>query len=70
MLKPEFKKYRRIEIAELRPYIPHEDLKDVSVSNRDEPLTDSGGMIARNPRDHKDQWYINGQYVRRNFKEI
>jgi hypothetical protein len=27
-----------------------------------------GGMIARNPRDHADQWYISKEYVENNFE--
>ncbi len=54
-----FKKYRRTNIAEMRPYIYGEKLidKNVSISKADRdnghPLP--GDMIARNPNDHKDQ---------------
>ena len=28
------------------------------------------GMIARNPKNHKDQWYVAKQYYLDNFEEI
>jgi len=62
-----FKGYRRSGIAECRPYILGEDLTNISVSNEDDPPTDTGGMIGRNPQNHNDQWYIAGQYFRDNF---
>jgi len=52
-----FKKYRRKNYAEMRPYIKGEDLTNISVSNVDDPETDMG-MVARNPKNHKDQWYV------------
>lgn len=65
----EFKKYRRTNIAEMRPYILREDLKDISVSNVDDPEKDMG-MIARNPENHRDQWYVARKYFEENFEEI
>lgn len=52
----EFKKYIRKGFSELRPYIPGEDLSAVSIADVDTP--EKGGMIARNPKNHKDQWYV------------
>lgn len=63
----EFKKYRRTNIAEMRPYIPGEDLTSVSVSPTDNPISDLG-MIARNPKNHADQWYVARQYFEDNFE--
>ena len=42
----EFKQYRRKGLAEMRPYVPGEDLSGVSVSEGDDPMNDLG-MIAR-----------------------
>jgi hypothetical protein len=56
----EFKKYTRKGFSEMRPYIPGEDLDNVSVADVDIP--EIGGMIARNPKNHKDQWYVAKQY--------
>ena len=64
-----FKQYRRKQIAELRPYVKGEDLSGISVADVDDPETD-GGMIARNPKNHADQWYVARQYFADNFEEI
>lgn len=63
----EFKKYLRTNIAEMRPYIKGEDITEISVSNTDFPEGDMG-MIARNPENHKDQWYVAKKYFNDNFK--
>ena len=74
----EFKKYRRTNIAEMR-YAKAEDFKvvnDISVSETDKNetynlkigLTDSAGMIARNPENHNDQWYVAKKYFEDNFE--
>ncbi|MCK4329298.1 hypothetical protein KAX02_05595 [candidate division WOR-3 bacterium] len=64
-----FKKYRRTNIAEMRPYIRGEDLTGISISNVDK-LENDLGMIARNPKNHKDQWYVARKYFEENFEEI
>ena len=58
-----FKQYKRTNIAEMRPYIQGEDMTSISVAAVDSPSEDAG-MVARNPNNHKDQWY-----VARNFNE-
>lgn len=65
----EFQKYRRTNIAEMRPYITGEDLTNISVSPTDNPETDNG-MIARNPKNHKDQWYVARAYFEENFEPV
>lgn len=65
----EFKKYKRTNIAEMRPYIYGENLKGISVSEVDYPREDMG-MIARNPENHKDKWYVAKKYFEDNFEEI
>lgn len=62
-----FKKYRRTNIAEMREYVLDEDLTYISVSKTDFPRTDKG-MIARNPENHKDQWYVARAYFEANFE--
>lgn len=44
----------------MRPYVPGEDLTGISVSAQDTP--EEGGYIARNPENHKDQWYVAKAY--------
>jgi len=65
----EFQRYRRTNIAEMRPYIKGEDLSEVSVSDVDSPHDDMG-MIARNPHNHDDQWYVARKYFDDNFVPI
>ena len=62
----QFKKYIRKGYSEMRPYIPGEDLSSVSVAEVDNPTL--GGMIARNPKSHKDQWYVAKQYFNDNLE--
>ena len=61
-----FKKYTRKDFSEMRPYIPGEDLNNVSVADVDTP--EVGGMIARNPKKHEDQWYVAKQYFEDNLE--
>jgi len=64
-----FKQYRKKNIAEMRPYIKGEDLTKISVSNVDDPENDMG-MVARNPLNHDDQWYIAKKYFEDNFELV
>jgi len=64
-----FKKYRRTNIAEMRPYVFKEDNRYMSISDVDCSDYDMG-MVARNPKNHKDQWYVARQYFKDNFEEI
>ena len=58
----EFKQYRRRQIAELRPYVPGENLTEqrVSISAEDAAAGSpkAGDMVARNPKNHADQWLV------------
>lgn len=66
----EFVRYRRKQIAELRPYEPGEDLDGVSISAADRAASSpkAGDMIARNPRDHADRWLVAARYFADNFE--
>jgi hypothetical protein len=64
-----FKQYRKKNIAEMRPYIKGEDLTKISVSGVDDPEND-GGMVARNPLNHDDQWYVAKKYFDDNFELV
>lgn len=64
-MKDEFSKHKRTELAEMRPYVEGEDMKDISVSQVDTP--EVGGWIARNPEKHTDQWYVTKDYYAKNL---
>jgi hypothetical protein len=65
MSNGEFKKYIRKGCSEMRPYVPGEDLSNVSVAAVDMPTF--GGMVARNPENHEDQWYVAKKYFEDNL---
>lgn len=68
-----FQQYRRKQIAELRPYEPGEVLTDrvsVSASDKEAGSPKPGDMIARNPKNHDDQWLVAAQYFADNFEPI
>jgi hypothetical protein len=81
-----FKKYRRKQIAELREvthndiefnniygyisagHIDHNvSISDADLGNGSPKI---GDMIARNPKNHKDQWLVAEKYFKDNFEEI
>lgn len=62
----EFQYYRKKQLQEMRPYVPGEDLTGVSVSAQDTP--EAGGMVARNPKNHADQWYVARQFFADNYE--
>lgn len=65
----EWKQYRRKGLSEMRPYVYGEDLTGgrVSVSATDKPDHDMG-MIARNPKNHDDQWCVARAYFEENLE--
>jgi hypothetical protein len=67
----DFKKYRRKQIAELRPYIEGEILSDrvsISLADNEAGSPKPGDMIARNPKNHEDQWLVSAAYFADNFE--
>jgi hypothetical protein len=69
---PIYKRYRRRQIAELRPYVPGESLAGVSISGVDAVAGSPkvGDMIARNPQNHADRWLVAEAYFAENFAEM
>jgi hypothetical protein len=67
-----FRQYRRKQIAELRPYEPGENLEGVSLSIEDRKAGSpkQGDMIARNPKNHADQWLVSAKYFEDNFEPV
>jgi hypothetical protein len=72
----EFKKYRRTQIAELRPVTAKEIAGgvaalplncSVSAVDRSNGSPKAGDMIARNPANHADQWLVEATYFALNF---
>lgn len=75
-LTPPWAYYRRTGLSEMRPYVPGEDLKGISVSAPDMDMlnkalehgADPGGYVARNPKNHADQWYVAQAYFDENLE--
>lgn len=67
-----FKQYRRKQIAELRPWVEGDDMAGVSVSAEDTKAGSpkAGDMIARNPKNHADQWLVAAAYFADNFEAV
>jgi hypothetical protein len=63
-----WKQYKRKGLSEMRPYVKGEDLSKISVSGTDNPEEDMG-MVARNPKNHEDQWYVARKYFEDNLEE-
>jgi len=73
MSKSEFKKYRRKQIAELRPFLTGEKLSErvsISAGDRAAGSPKEGDMIARNPDNYDDQWLVSKEYFEANFEPI
>lgn len=64
-----YKYHRKPVTAELRPYIEGEDMTGISISIPDAEAGSPkpGDMIARNPKNHKDQWLVSQKYFIENF---
>lgn len=67
-----FTSYRRTQIAEMRPWDPTITMIGVSVSEPDKAAGSPkpGDMIARNPKNHDDQWLVAEQYFKDNFEPM
>ncbi len=82
-----FNKYRRTQIAEMRPvnsrdievfvvkrcipaHVTSDNTIEVSISDVDAKNGSPrfGDMIARNPKNHLDQWLVAEQYFKDNFE--
>ena len=73
----EFTKYRRKQIAELRPVtdadfvsIGSYGLIAISLEDKKAGSPKAGDMIARNPKNHADQWLVAAQYFADNFEFV
>jgi len=73
----EFKQYRRKQIAELRPVtgadfisIRPGGLISISAEDSKAGSPKAGDMVARNPKNHADQWLVAAQYFVDNFEPV
>ena len=68
----EWKQYRRKGFSEMRPYVLGEDMRAVSVfevdMNNGSPK--AGDMIARNSKNHADQWLVAKAYFEDNLELV
>lgn len=63
-----YKVYQKKATIKARPYIMEEDLTNISISPNDKPTV--GGMIAHDPTNPSDQWYISPEYFVDNYEEV
>ena len=52
----------------MRPYVPGEDLTGISFSAEDTP--EEGGMIAMNPTDPDDKWYVSKGFFLEHYEAV
>lgn len=66
----EWKQYRRKGLSEMRPYLAGEDMSGISISDADKinGSPKEGDMIARNPKNHDDQWLVANKYFEDNLE--
>ena len=64
----EFRNYRKKNVQPMRHYIPGEDLTGISVNPEDTP--EEGGMIAFNPNNPDDQWYVAKKFFEENYEAV
>jgi hypothetical protein len=68
----DWKQYKRKGLSEMRPYVAGEDVSDVSISEPDKAAGSptEGDMIARNPKNHADQWLVAKKYFDDNLELV
>jgi len=66
----EWKQYKRKGLSEMREYVEGEDVSHVSISEPDKQngSPKHGDMIARNPKNHADQWLVAEKYFNDNLE--
>jgi hypothetical protein len=65
-----WKQYKRKGLSEMRPYVLGEDVSLVSISEPDKKngSPKHGDMVARNPKNHADQWLVARKYFEDNLE--
>jgi hypothetical protein len=66
----DWKQYKRKGLSEMRQYLLGEDMSGISISSADKEngSPKEGDMIARNPKNHKDQWLVAKKYFEENLE--
>ena len=67
-MNDKYKYYRKIGMQPMRPYIPGESLDGISVNKEDTP--ELGGMIAENPENEEDRWYVAKVFFEENYEQV
>lgn len=69
---PQYRPYRRSQIAELADWQPGFDMTGVSVSAADAAngSPQAGDKIARNPANHAERWLVRAAYFAANFEPM
>ena len=69
---PEFRQYRKKQIAYMRPYESGEDMSKISVSQPDAAngSPQVGDMIAVNPSNNEDKWLVSAKFFADNYESI
>ena len=62
------KLYRKKNTQPMTPYVPGMSMSGISVSEEDTP--EKGGMIATNPENRYDQWYVGKKFFEANYEEV
>ena len=67
-----FNKYQRTAIAEMAEWTPEFNMERVSISQSDLEAGSpkEGDLIARNPKNHEDQWLVAAAYAKDNFLRL
>lgn len=60
-----YKLYYKAKLQPLRPYIVGEDMSEVSINKEDTP--EEGGMVAYNPDNPSDKWYVAKKFFEDNY---
>lgn len=63
----EWSRYVRKGYSEMRKYVEGEDMTGISISDEDAVAGLTGGYVARNPENHKDQWFVAKAWVEANY---
>lgn len=67
-----WKQYRKTGTAEMREPTPMDTSDEVAVNKVDDEEWDGerGGKVARNPANHKDQYYVAKAFFDKNYEPV